>query len=82
MNRVSRTSQEIARRIGPLDQPYELTTAEKISAMEYLWDDLCRHASKALSPAWHGDVLAEREEAVTAGEAEGMNKSGHSSSVV
>jgi len=47
----------------------DLTTAEKISVMEYLWDDLCKHASEKLSPSWHGDVLSQREEAVTVGEA-------------
>ena len=46
-----------------------LTTVEKISVMERLWEDLCLNASETLSPAWHGDVLAQREEAVTVGEA-------------
>jgi hypothetical protein len=46
-----------------------LTTAEKISVMERLWEDLCRNAGEMLSPAWHGDVLAQREEAVTVSEA-------------
>jgi hypothetical protein len=35
--------------------------------MEYLWDDLCRHAEEVPSPAWHGEVLAERERAVAEG---------------
>ena len=48
----------------------QMTTADKISTMEYLWDDLCRKASETLSPAWHGDLLAQREEAVTVGEAQ------------
>ena len=48
----------------------QMTTADKISTMEYLWDDLCRHASESLSPAWHGDILAQREESVTVGEAQ------------
>jgi hypothetical protein len=47
----------------------DLTTAEKISVMERLWEDLCRNASEALSPSWHGDVLEQREGAVTVGEA-------------
>ncbi len=42
----------------PLDQ---MTTAEKLSVMEVLWDDLCRTADELPSPAWHGEVLAERE---------------------
>lgn len=46
-----------------------LTTEEKISVMESLWEDLCRNASETLSPAWHGDVLSQREESITVGEA-------------
>ena len=42
----------------PLSQ---MTTAEKLSVMEILWDDLCRTADDLPSPAWHGEVLAERE---------------------
>lgn len=47
----------------------QLSTAEKLRTMEYLWDDLCRHADVMPSPAWHGEVLAERERAVTEGNA-------------
>ena len=42
----------------------QLSTAEKLRTMEYLWDDLCRHANEVPSPAWHGEVLAQREQAV------------------
>lgn len=48
----------------------QMTMADKISTMEYLWDDLCRHASESLSPAWHGELLMQREEAVSVGEAQ------------
>ena len=48
----------------------EMTTQEKLSAMEQLWDDLCRHAEDVLSPAWHEDVLAAREQRVQDGKAE------------
>jgi len=44
-----------------------LSTAEKISTMEYLWDDLCRHADDVVSPAWHGEVLARRAQSVAGG---------------
>ena len=47
----------------------QLSTAEKLRTMEYLWDDLCRHAEAMPAPAWHGDVLAERERAVAEGSA-------------
>jgi hypothetical protein len=46
-----------------------LTTVEKIRVMESLWEDLCRNASETLSPSWHADVLAQREEAASVGEA-------------
>lgn len=48
----------------------QMTIADKISTMEYLWDDLCRHAGESLSPSWHGDLLVQREDAVTIGEAQ------------
>ena len=48
----------------PLDQ---MTTAEKLSAMEALWQDLSRNADRFESPAWHGDVLREREQRVEEG---------------
>lgn len=44
-----------------------LTTADKLRAMEHLWDELCRHPEEVPSPAWHGDVLAQREQAVNEG---------------
>jgi hypothetical protein len=44
-----------------------LSVAEKISAMEYLWDDLCRQAGDALSPTWHGEVLIRRAQSVAGG---------------
>jgi hypothetical protein len=45
----------------------QLSTADKLRAMEYLWDDLCHHAEEVPSPAWHGEVLAERDRAVAEG---------------
>ena len=44
-----------------------MTTAEKLRAMEALWADLSRHEEEIESPAWHGEVLREREERVKAG---------------
>jgi hypothetical protein len=43
----------------PLDK---MTVAEKLEAMEQLWDDLCRAPEEVPSPAWHAEVLAEREQ--------------------
>ena len=43
----------------------QLTTADKIRTMEYLWDELCRQADEIRSPAWHGDVLSQREKTIS-----------------
>jgi len=45
----------------------EMTTEEKLQAMEMLWDDLCRNIPESLSPQWHGEVLREREERINEG---------------
>lgn len=49
----------------PLDQ---MTTAEKLRAMEILWADLSRKAESFESPAWHGEVLRERDQRIAAGQ--------------
>ena len=48
----------------PLDQ---MTTAEKLRAMEALWADLSRNADSFESPAWHADVLRERDQRIAEG---------------
>jgi hypothetical protein len=48
----------------PLDQ---MTTADKLSVMEVLWDELCRTPQDLPSPAWHGEVLAAREKLLQEG---------------
>ena len=48
----------------PLDQ---MTTEEKLRAMDALWADLSRNADGFESPAWHANVLREREERIAAG---------------
>jgi hypothetical protein len=35
--------------------------------MEILWDDFYRNASKLESPAWHGNILQQREEQLKQG---------------
>lgn len=47
----------------------EMTTEEKLQAMEDLWTDLCRAEHQVVSPSWHGDVLAAREARIATGEA-------------
>jgi hypothetical protein len=41
--------------------PEDMTTAEKISVMEAIWNDLCQHSSLE-SPDWHESVLTSREQ--------------------
>ena len=46
----------------------EMSVAEKIQMMESLWDDLCEKPDGIESPAWHRDILAQREESLGRGE--------------
>jgi len=39
----------------------EMTLADKLEAMELLWDDLSKNPEHVPSPEWHEDVLRERE---------------------
>lgn len=48
----------------PLDK---MTLAEKLEALEEIWDNLCRTPSDVPSPAWHADVLEEREKSTQDG---------------
>jgi hypothetical protein len=50
----------------PLDQ---MTVEDKLLAMEALWDSLSRDPDTVESPAWHGEVLAERVAALEREEA-------------
>ena len=45
----------------------EMTTEEKIKAMEMLWEDLCRTVPDFSSPSWHEEVLKEREQRIRDG---------------
>jgi len=45
----------------------EMSTGEKLRAMEELWASLTRNADTYDSPAWHGDVLRERDRRVAEG---------------
>jgi hypothetical protein len=49
----------------PLDQ---MSTEEKLQAMEALWADLTRNEEQFESPAWHEQVLEEREQRIGSGE--------------
>lgn len=37
-----------------------LSPSEKVAAMNYLWRELSGDPAAFRSPAWHGDVLADR----------------------
>lgn len=38
----------------------ELPLAERLAAMESLWDSLCRDDAAEISPPWHASVLEAR----------------------
>lgn len=47
----------------------KLSTTERLSAMEQLWDALTRSDAHLPSPDWHGEVLAARKTAAEEGRA-------------
>ena len=49
----------------PLD---EMTIAEKLDAMETLWEDLSKEPGNISSPDWHADELSSRANAVKRGD--------------
>ena len=50
----------------PLDQ---MTVDEKLEMLDQIWANLAAHEERVSSPAWHGEVLTERERLVASGEA-------------
>ena len=50
----------------PLDK---MSTSDKLSVMEKLWEDLCKDPDSIPSPAWHKKILEEREQEITEGKA-------------
>lgn len=50
----------------PLDK---MTIAEKLVAINQIWDDLLRNADDIPSPDWHREVLAARAARVRTGQA-------------
>jgi putative addiction module component (TIGR02574 family) len=49
------------------DQILQLPKEEKLMLMEALWEDLSRDGEQFESPAWHGEILKEREKALQEG---------------
>ena len=45
----------------------QMTVADKLAAMERLWEDLGRTPEAVPSPSWHGDVLLARETRISEG---------------
>ncbi len=46
----------------------QMSRAEKVMALEALWEDLSRNEAEFESPDWHRDELAATEERVKSGE--------------
>ena len=51
----------------PDSPPPEMTLREKLAVMELIWEDLVRTPDSIESPAWHRDVLEEREQRIAEG---------------
>lgn len=48
----------------PLDK---MTTAEKLDLMQVIWSDLARAPDEIPGPAWHHDLLEERQRRIDSG---------------
>ena len=46
----------------------KLSTPEKFRLMDALWQDLMYNNAEIASPAWHGDILRERERMIATGD--------------
>jgi len=53
-----------------IELPLEkMSVSEKLSAIEYIWDDICRDKTDSFHPpTWHKDVLEAREECIKNGD--------------
>ena len=48
----------------------EMSVREKLAAMEAIWDELSRTPENIESPAWHKDVLDERQQRIADGKSQ------------
>lgn len=48
----------------------QMSTTERLQAMEALWDSLTQNPSEVESPDWHKSILAERRQKIEDGAAE------------
>ena len=46
-----------------------LSVPQKLQLMEAIWDDLCRSESNVPAPAWHEQVLKDRQDRIDRGDA-------------
>ena len=47
----------------------KMDLADKLKTMELLWDSISRKPERVTSPAWHGEIVAERLARIERGEA-------------
>ena len=52
-----------------LSQIEKMSVAERLQAIDQLWDSLTHSGDEIPSPDWHRDILAERKERAQRGEA-------------
>jgi putative addiction module component (TIGR02574 family) len=50
----------------------KMSVAERLQAIEQLWDAVCHEDKDLTSPAWHRNVLAERKQRAERGESKFM----------
>ena len=48
----------------------QLSSKERLEMMEALWDTLIHEVEEPASPAWHEDILKQRQESIEDGSAE------------
>jgi hypothetical protein len=47
-----------------------MTLTEQVETMERLWDSICHAGNEPDSPAWHEQVVSERQQRYRSGEAD------------
>ena len=46
----------------------EMTLGEKFMTIEMVWDDICHNSPNFKSPAWHKEILEDRDRKIASGE--------------
>ena len=52
-----------------MEQISQMSSSERVEAMELLWESFSREGIEYPSPDWHGQILAERSEMIESGKA-------------